>query len=509
MTIFAKIVAFFIAFTLLCSGEINITDMKNFTKNTDLSIGWNNDNNGYPNSGEDVERLISVKPTQLQIDFADLEYYSFIHYGMNTFTNSEWGTGKESPSQFNPTNVDTDQWCKVLKESGSKGIIFTAKHHDGFCLFQTDYTEHSIKNSPYKNGKGDIVAELTESCKKYDLKLGIYLSPWDRHESTYGEDAYNDYFVNQLTELCTNYGEIFVFWFDGAKGDDAPDFTYDFQRYYEVIHKLQPNAIIANCGDDVRWIGNEAGKVRKNEWSVISSGSASIEKTMEDSQHNASDADRLIERDYTDEDLGSREVVLPYRDLVWKQGESDVSIHYNWFHHKTSKSRTASQLADIYFKTVGGNALMLLNVPPSKNGIIEAKDVKLLQKFKSKVDKAFTNKLDFDLYASDKLDDSLKADGSYMLSENENALTLKLNSKQKVKTLVIREDTHYSQRVEQFDVYVKAYGSYIKVNSGTVIGSKKIIQLPSAVIPRTDEIRIVFTQSRSNPVIRSVEAYGA
>ena len=171
-------------------------------KGSYLNTGWDNFNNGYDISGEEVERLISVVPTKLQADFSDNEYYSFIHFGMNTFRGVEWGTGKESPKEFNPEKLDTDQWARVLKESGSSGIILTAKHHDGFCLFPSKYTEHSIKNSPYKNGKGDVVKEISKSCKKYGLKFGIYLSPWDMHEKTYGTESYNDYFVNQLTELC-------------------------------------------------------------------------------------------------------------------------------------------------------------------------------------------------------------------------------------------------------------------------------------------------------------------
>lgn len=509
MYIVTRFISIIVTIAMLISYSLPITDGFKLFRHTDFIHGWSNYNNGYPNSGEDVERLISVKPSPLQKKFEDIEYYSFIHYGMNTFTDSEWGTGKENPSQYCPETVDTDQWCRVLKASGSKGIILTAKHHDGFCLFQTKYTEHSIKNSPYKDGKGDIVAQLAESCKKYGLKLGLYLSPWDRHEETYGTEAYNDFFVNQLTELCTNYGEIFSFWFDGAKGEDAPDFTYDFERYYKVIRELQPNAVISVCGPDIRWIGNESGMARKSEWSVITSGSASAEKTMEDSQHSESEANKLQEINGMNEDLGSRELVLKYRDLIWKQAEADVSIDYNWFYHEKSSTRTAKQLADIYFNTVGGNALMLLNIPPSTNGIIEEKHVKILEEFKSIVDSRFANKLDFEFEGNDKIPDSIKTDGSYMLGDKENLLTLKLDSKQKVKTIVIREDTSFSQRVEAFEVYSRVgHHNYVRVYCGTTIGSKKIIRLLDNVIPKTDEIKIVFTQSRSNPVIRTVELYG-
>lgn len=500
------------AICILIAASIIVSCFLFFGTSKDFSKGWDNDNNGYEINSKEVDRLISVKPTERQVAFSDLEYYSFIHYGMNTFTDVEWGTGKESPEQFNPENVDTDQWVRVLKESGSKAIIFTAKHHDGFCLFQTEYTEHSIKNSPYKDGKGDIVAELAESCKKYDMLLGLYLSPWDMHEETYGTAAYDDYFVNQLTELCTNYGDIFAFWFDGAKGENAPDFEYDFDRYYEVIRRLQPNAIIANCGPDVRWIGNEAGITRKSEWSVISSGNAAVEEIMNNSQKGEDQAEKLQSVSYDAKDRGSRELLKSYRDLIWYPAEADVSIHYDWFYHDNSKKRTAKQLADIYFGTVGGNASLLLNVPPSKNGIIEEKDIKILQKFRKIIDEAFTEKLDYCVTSdTEKENEELNAikspEGSYMFNEGEHTLTFKFDGKKKVKTIVLQEDITQSQRIEEFKVYAKVPGGYKKISSNTVVGSKKIIRLSPLNVRNTDEIKIVFTQSRSNPVLRNIEFY--
>ena len=216
-----------------------------------IKEGWCFDNNSYPINDEDVERYIKVTPSQRQLEFMKLEYYNFIHFGINTITNREWGDGNEDISRFNPKKLDTDQWCSVLKETGSKGIIITAKHHDGFCLFDTKFTDHNVMNTPF--GK-DIVKMLSESCKKYDLKLGIYLSPWDRHEKTYGTEEYNDFFVNQLTELCCNYGDIFCFWFDGAcgEGKNGKKQVYDWDRYYSVIRKHRPDAVISICGPDVR-----------------------------------------------------------------------------------------------------------------------------------------------------------------------------------------------------------------------------------------------------------------
>lgn len=469
---------------------------------------WDRKNENAELEGAEVDRLISVRPSPLQAKFSDLEYYTFIHFGMNTCTGAEWGTGKENPSQFNPKNLDTDQWARVIKESGSRGIILTAKHHDGFCLFPSAYTEHSVKNSPYKNGKGDVVKELSESCKKYGLLFGVYLSPWDMHEKTYATKEYDDYFVNQLTELCTNYGDIFAFWFDGAKGKDAPKFKYDFERYYKVIRSLQPGAAICNCGPDVRWIGNEAGKVRESEWSVIEGANVSVEKVMSESQQDKDEIPQGF--DCCAKDLGSRAVLKNAENLIWSPGEADVSIHRGWFYNPRPLPKTAKELEKIYFRTVGGNALLLLNVPPSKNGVIEESDVKLLADFKKRVDSAFCEKLNFTVKTESGRDltaDLESGDNRAPLQKGDGVLTLALKEKKKIRTLVLREDITQSQRVEKFEVFFKAKNGYKAVCSGTTIGSKKIVRLSSPFLPETDEVIIAVTQSRSVPVIRSIELF--
>lgn len=478
--------------------------------------GWYIDNNGYEANSPEVERLIAVRPTEIQAKFNDMEYYSFIHYGMNTFTGREWGTGDESPADFNPTMVDTDQWVRTLKEAGSKGVIFTAKHHDGFCLFPSDYTEHDIANSPYQGGSGDLCKQMADSCKKYDMKLGFYLSPWDMHEETYGTPAYDDYFVNQLTELCTRYGEIFTFWFDGARGEDVPkDYKNDFERYYQVIRTLQPGAAIANCGPDVRWIGNEAGQARESEWSVISSGNASVEEIMGNSQQNEGQAQALQSVKYDAADRGSRTLLKDYRDLIWYPAEADVSIHRGWFYTDegdAAKQRKASELEQIYYQTVGGNALLLMNVPPNKDGVIAEKDVALLQDFKKRIDKTFAHRLNPVTELSGKEDTGRAVDlsgpgCSEKLQDEEFVLRLKFDQKETVSAIVLREDITQSQRVEAFKIYAKTAAGYLKIYDGTVIGSKKICLIDPWLVKNTDEIDIVFTQSRSNPVLRTVEAY--
>lgn len=221
---------------------------------------------------EEDKRLVQVVPSARQIAYENMEFFCFIHFTVNTFTGSEWGDGTEPESIFNPTELDARQWAKTAAEGGMKGLILTCKHHDGFCLWPSKYTEHSIKNSPYKNGKGDIVRETAEACREFGLKFGVYLSPWDRNNSSYGKGKeYDDYYLNQLTELLTEYGDIFVIWLDGAcgEGPNGKVQKYDWQRYYKVMRELQPNAVISISGPDIRWCGNEAGEVRPSEWSVV------------------------------------------------------------------------------------------------------------------------------------------------------------------------------------------------------------------------------------------------
>ena len=466
---------------------------------------WCTDNGGVPLFDNDVKKYISARPSPRQIKFNEMKYYNFIHFGVNTFSGREWGDGNEDPKIFNPKMLDTDQWCRILKKTGSKGIIFTAKHHDGFCLFDTKYTDHSVMQSPYKK---DIVKELAKSCKKHGLKLGIYLSPWDRHESTYGTAEYNNYFVNQLTELCTNYGEIFCFWFDGACGEGAngKKQIYDWNRYYETIRKYQPDAIIANCGPDVRWIGNEAGKVRNAEWSVIPWTEDTIDDVAANSQKTEGLGVTFFDR--VEQDLGSREKLHNRADIRWCPAEADVSINYGWFwqedkyyaERNMSVSRTAEELARIYFNTVGGNASLLLNVPADKNGLINPREIKILKDFTKIIEDTFKENMPFDLTLTTTDDEEvIPGTDSFMMQENEAGIKLRPNGK--FRTMVLEEDIRYSQRVESFSVYADGK----KIKDCTVIGSGKIIRFPEGV--DADEIDIVITQSRSNPIIKSIRLY--
>lgn len=440
-----------------------------------------------------------------------MEYYSFIHFGINTINNVEWGKGSENIAAFNPLKLDTDQWCKVLKETGSKGVIITAKHHDGFCLWATKETDHCVTNTPFIK---DIVKMLSESCRKYGLKFGIYLSPWDRHENTYGTDEYNDFYVRQLKELCLNYGEVFCFWFDGAcgEGKNGKKQVYDWQRYYNTIRELQPEAVISVCGPDVRWIGNEAGKVRESEWSVIPAYSEKADAVMDKSQKDDDGGKKILVLNERESDLGSRERLADCEELMFKPAEADVSINLGWFWHNNlyylfKKNRTAKDLADIYFKTVGGNATLLLNVPPNKDGLIDKREQKTLRKFTSLINEPFKSEIQNVNFSviNEKLEERLLGESGCSFNDDDYILKATFSKEETVSTVVIREDLRFSQRVESFSVYAKIDGAYSEIGKGTVVGSKKILFLEKAV--KTKELLFAVTGTRENPVIRDIAFY--
>ena len=297
-------------------------------------------------AGETEPKLISLVPRQLA--WQQREFTAFAHFTVNTFTDKEWGDGTESPAQFNPTAFDANQWVETCKNADIKMIILTAKHHDGFCLWPSKYTEHSVKNSPFRKGNGDVVKEVSDACRAGGLKFGIYLSPWDRHEPCYGTSGYNQYYLNQLTELLTEYGEISEVWFDGAKGENAKDMEYDFESYRSLVRKLQPSAVMfSDEGPDVRWIGNERGIAGETCWSTIDRSKVKIGKS-DTNYLNAGDPD----------------------GHDWVPGECDVSIRPGWFYHASedSKVKTLQQLIDIYYNSVGRNCVLLLNIPPDRRG---------------------------------------------------------------------------------------------------------------------------------------------
>lgn len=481
------------------------------------------------NRKELVEKLVKIVPNHNQLRQQQMEFYGFIHFGVNTFTGSEWGSGKEEPSIFNPTDFSTDNWAEIAKAAGMKGLILTCKHHDGFCLWQSQYTNHSVKNSPYKNGEGDIFREFVNSCRKYGLKVGVYLSPWDRNNETYGYgEAYDDYFVNQLTELLTGYGEIFTVWFDGAcgEGENGKKQYYHWQRYYDVIHKYQPNATISICGPDIRWCGNEAGHTRKSEWSVVSSTMADNEKIASDSQQIDSAAFREKRISSQEQDLGSVERLMNEKDWIWYPAEVDVSIRPGWFYHseEDDKVKSVDTLWDLYLKSVGGNAMLLLNLPPNKEGRIAKPDEAILRAFGQKISDTFKeNKLENAKllrslsYGTDQIEKDITGEIANLLSDSydtwyepkENAempvgLRIEWNDKQSIRYIVLKENILHSQRVEEFSVYDLSAGRNC-IAKETTIGYKKIIELEQPIV--TDKIEICFEKYRINPKISFIGIY--
>lgn len=441
------------------------------------------------NSMEFLSRITDVVPEKRQIDFQNLGYYNFIHFGLNTFTKKEWGSGRVSPDVFAVTNIDTDKWAEQLKSTGSTGVILTAKHHDGFCLFPSKYTDYTIAVTKYRNGKGDIVKQLADSCKKFDLKFGIYLSPWDRHESTYGTDAYNDFFCNQLTELCTNYGEIFCFWFDGAcgEGENGKKQNYDWQRYFKIIRMLQPNAVITNCGPDVRWIGNEFGKPRKSEFSVVPKKLQDNLKIAEMSQQKEGATVMLKAPSFTDKALGEREQ-LTGQELCWYPAEMNIPVTYfGWFWRPMFEfffTRSVKNLEKCYYNSVGANATLLVNVPPNDKGELPEKFIKRLVKTKNRIEKRFISKAEV-----------------IGITQNKNDFVVKIKP-QTVKTVVLSEDIMKSQRIEEFSIIANGKIVY----SGTAVGFKKICILKKPV-KNCSELIIHIDKCRLQPYIKEIGIY--
>ena len=444
------------------------------------------------------ERLIQARPSKRQLNYLNMGFLCFIHYSMNTYTDTEWGNGNENPALFRPADVDTNEWVLAAKSAGMKGIILTCKHHDGFCLWPSKYTEHSIKNSPYNNGQGDLVRELSESCIKHGVKFGVYLSPWDRNSKYYGSGkAYDDYYVNQLTELLTEYGDIFAVWLDGACGENEQGNKqiYDWKRYFDVVRKLQPEAVISICGPDIRWCGNEAGMARKSEWSVVSAGMCDPEQTAQLSQKEDDISFRERPIDPTMEDLGSREVLQSEEKLIYYPSEMDVSIRPGWFYHANEDARvkSAEELFDIYLKSVGHNSTLLLNVPVMPNGHMNAVDLCTLKELGEIMQRAFSD----NLYKGAKM--SSFRDGKILL------IRIQWEEKKELHYLILQEQVEFSQRIEKYDIYgLNDSGEKEKIYEGTTIGFKEIVPLNGY---RTDCVVIEISDSRVSPLIANIEVY--
>ena len=455
-----------------------------------------------------LEKLVSIRPTKNQYEWQKLEFTAFFHYGINTFTNREWGSGKEDISMFDPKALNTDQWCEGLKKAGIRACIITAKHHDGFCLWDTAYTTHSVMYTPLKR---DIVAELSASCKKYDIRFGVYLSPWDMHEETYGQgEPYDDYFCNQLTELLTKYGDVYTVWFDGAcgEGPNGKKQVYDWNRYYALIRKLQPNAVISVSGPDVRWCGNEAGDCRESEWSVVPAKLFSQKAIAEASQQADNEEFREKVINEMDRDLGSRNVIAGVEDFIWYPAEVDTSIRPGWFHHpeEDDRVRPLEKLMDIYMKSVGGNSVLLLNIPPHKDGYLTDADMTRLQEIGDSIRKHFGQSVTASAVEASYTEAGYEA--SHVLVDDEQSwkgedfseqasLTFTFEQDVKLGYVVIKEQILEGQRVERFRLEADGETIY----NGTTIGYQKFCNLAGRSVK---ELKVVFEEYRKAPVINCV-----
>jgi len=468
-----------------------------------------------------IREAAQIVPSPRQLAWQQLEFYAFIHFTVNTFTDREWGTGGESPSLFDPTELDASQWVESCRLAGMKGLILTCKHHDGFCLWPSAYTDHSVKCSPWRNGQGDLVREVADACRQGGLKFGIYVSPWDRHDPRYGDSpAYNAHFVHQLRELLTGYGELFCVWFDGAcgEGPNGKRQVYDWEAYYGIIRELQPNAVISVCGPDVRWCGNEAGKTRNSEWSVVPAAMRDNEKIQQNSQQ-VDDGEFAKRFGSEEEDLGSRAVLAEAEEVVWYPAEVNTSIRPGWFYHASEDDQVKSveELMDLYERIVGGNAAFLLNLPPDRRGLIHENDVLRMKELGQRIQAAYRVNLaagaavEASCHRDETSSSSRITDGNpatYWCAPEgveQAELVVDLGAVQRFNRIVLAEYIQEGQRIEQFRLEcLDASGSWNRIYEGTTVGYKKICRFDETA---ARHIRLVVSESRLGATLSRFEVY--
>lgn len=451
-------------------------------------------------------------PTQKQIDWQEMEFYAFVHFSLNTFTNKEWGYGDESPELFNPSQLDVRQWARVVKEAGMKGIILVAKHHDGFCLWPSAYTERSVKNSPWENGKGDLVKELAAACKEYDLKLGLYLSPWDRNHPQYGKPEYITYFRNQLKELLTNYGDVFEMWFDGANGGDGyygganetrkiNSLTYyNWDETYKLIYDIAPKTLVWGVGpSEARWIGNEEGRAGKTNWSLLRQ------------------KDELAGKVHYSEFMSGHE-----DGEKWVPGEADVSIRPGWFYHSVEddKVRSLDEMVDIYYESIGRNATLLLNLPVDTRGLVHENDEARLKELVATIKADFKKEL---LAGTQVQASNIRANDSnfgpqnvidgnkstyWATDDKVKQATVEFTFKKPtaINRVLLQEYIKLGQRVKAFSVEAKVDGQWKTIANQTTIGYKRILRLDRVT---ASALRINILDAKAGFVISAIEAYNA
>ncbi|HVS95887.1 MAG TPA: alpha-L-fucosidase, partial [Puia sp.] len=469
-----------------------------------------------PTDGEPdiIRKAAHVVPAPRQLRWQQLELTAFLHFGINTFTNREWGDGKEDISQFDPANLDARQWVRVLKAAGFRQVILTAKHHDGFCLWPSKCTSHTIENTPYKDGHGDIVKEVSDACRQYGLGFGVYLSPWDRNSPAYGDSLrYNELFLHWLNELLTNYGKVDEVWFDGANGEgpNGKKQVYAFEAWYHLIRKLQPQAVIAVMGPDVRWVGTESGEGRLTEWSVMPVNAGTQASIAGNSQQDETFPPL---GDLMNDDLASRAKLMKASGLIWYPAETDVSIRPGWFYHpaEDAKVMTPARLMDIYFSSVGRNSVLLLNIPPNKQGLISDADIRTLRAWRKDWEATFSHNL-----ASGAIVRSPNGKNAARLFDGNDSTAWTTRGNDTTATidfllpgprtfdiLLLQENIRVGQRVEKWALEYKDGQEWKTITEGTTIGYKRLLRF-APVTARFVRLRIL--SSRLNPTIAAFGLY--
>lgn len=411
-------------------------------------------------------------PSARQLPWSNMEFYLFVHFGPNTFTDLEWGKGTEHEEVFNPTDLDCRQWCRVAKAAGAKGIIITAKHHDGFCLWPSKYSTHTVAQSKWKNGKGDVLQELRNACNEYGLKMGVYLSPWDRNHPAYGTAAYNDVFINMMKEIVQKYGPFFEFWWDGANGEgpNGKKQVYDFAKFEKTLRAIAPNTVVfSDIGPDIRWVGNENGIAGKTNWNLLDTAGFTRGS-------GAPSTDTLN----TGNENGKN----------WIPEECDVSIRPGWFYHQQQDDsvKTDKTLFQLYLKSVGRGASLLLNVPPDRRGHINEHDSVALFGFKKLRDESFSKAI---------------ASKKFPLAY-QNKYAINFSAAKKINCIVVKEPIESGQRVKKFSVQLKKENKVVKEIEGTTIGRKRILTFDAT---EADGFDIIINESKAKPLVSEVAAY--
>lgn len=453
-----------------------------------------------------LSQAAHVVPSQRQVDWFDLGFYAFIHFGVNTYTNREWGDGTEDEALFNPEKLDCDQWVEAVKAAGMKGLILTAKHHDGFCLWPSRYTEHSVKNSPCKR---DVVREAAEACRRGGIRFGFYLSPWDRNSACYGTGEYNDYYCNQLTELLTQYGDIFCVWLDGAcgEGPNGKKQEYDYPRIVELVRKYQPGAVIFNdAGPDTRWVGNEAGTARHAEWAVVPR-ELCFRSEVQTGPGPLAQEGSLSHLYNTDQELGALSNILYSKGLVFTPSEIDMSIRPGWFWHPQEQPHSLKRLFDTWLTSYGANACFNLNVPPNRDGLIDQRDVERLRELGQLIRREFGSPLPARVQ---QVVGTPRTQPRYEIRFDQPV--------SQVKYVEIREDIAQGQRIETFQIIADTRsGAQFPLYQGTCVGNRKICVLQdpfgqqnpllSDAQDAVEKLTLFVTAARDEVVLREINVY--